>query len=80
MGLVYFVKKQDGERFFLHGVRELTSGAVTDISGRRSEQPLVGMALLVLAHIETDNKILISEYQFRNCLCQFRLVFTRQQI
>ena len=46
-----------------HGLGELAALIVADVTGRRAEHPADGVALLVLAHVDADQRLFVVEQE-----------------
>src|SRR5437867_6034001 len=78
MGLLDLVEQYDRVRPAPNGLRELPALFVSDIAGRRADQPGDGVLLHVLGHVETDDRALVVEEKFRERTDEFGLADARR--
>ena len=76
MSLLYLVEQHNGIGLAAHGFGELTAFVVAYISRRGTDQTAHGMFLLILAHVDTGNHVLVVEEIFRESLGQLGLADT----
>ncbi len=76
MGLFHLVEQHDLVGSPPHRFGERAAFVVADIAGRRADHAADRMLLHVLAHIETGNRRLVVEHEFRQRLRQFGLADT----
>ena len=72
------VKQDDGKRIVPDCVGELATRLVADIAGRRTQELLVGVALLILGHVKPQKAALIPEEVPGQRLGGFRLAGARR--
>ena len=73
VGLLDLVEEHHGERLAAHLLGELATLFVADVAGRRAEQPRDGVLLAELAHVELDQRVLVTEEEVGQRLGQPRL-------
>ena len=69
------IKEKDRKRMGPYGVGQLSARVIADVSGRRSQKPLVRVTLAVFGHVKPDQGALCAEYIPRKGLGQ--LCFAR---
>src|SRR5699024_6622250 len=63
MRLLDLVEQHDGERLTAHLLGELAALLVADVAGRSAEQPGCCVAIVVLAHVDLDECIVLTEQE-----------------
>ena len=63
VGLFDLVEQHDRERLAAHGFGELAAFVVTDVAGRRTDEPRHRVLLHVLRHVELDHRGLVTEQE-----------------
>ena len=74
--LLDLVEQDDRVRTTPDGLRELTAFVVADVSGRRADQASHRVALLVLRHVDADERTLVVEQEPRERTRELRLADT----
>src|SRR5262245_23977805 len=72
MCLFYFVQKYHRVRFSPDRFCELASFVVSDVAGRCPDQAAHTMPLLVFAHVDADEGMLVVEEVLGQCFREFR--------
>ena len=65
VGLFDLVEEHHGIRLAPHRFAKLAALFVTDITGRRADQPRDGVFLHIFAHVDADHGLLVIEQKFR---------------
>ena len=65
VGLLDFVEEDDAVGTAAHGFAELPAFLVSDVAGRRADEPRDGVFLHVFAHVDADHRGLVVEEKFR---------------
>ena len=78
VGLFDLVEEHDRERLAPHGLGELTAFVVTDVAGRRTDEPRDRVLLHVLRHVELDHRGLVTEQELGERLGGLGLPDTRR--
>ena len=73
MCLFNFVEQYDGIGLAPYRLGELSALVVTDISGRRADEPRNGILFHVFAHVDTDHILFVVEQSPRERFCELRL-------
>ena len=76
VGLLDLVEEHDGERLAAHLLGELAALLVTDVAGRRAEEPAHRVLLGVLGHVELDQRVLAAEEELGERLGELGLTDT----
>ena len=76
MGLLHFVKQHHAVWFAAHGLCQLSSLVVSNVSWRRSDKTRHGMLLHVLAHINPNYVGLVVKQRLGKGFGQLRLTYT----
>src|SRR6478736_5400330 len=76
MGLLDLVEENDREGLAAHLLGELATLLVTDVAGRRAEQPAHRVLLGVLGHVELDQRVLAAEEELGERLGELGLADT----
>ncbi|KJV02376.1 hypothetical protein VF34_02190 [Rhodococcus sp. PML026] len=74
--LLDLVEQHDGERLAADLLGELATLFVADVSGRSTEQTRRGEAVVELAHVDLDERIVLAEEEVRECFRQLGLTDT----
>ena len=70
------VEQHDGERLAADLLSELTALFVTDVAGRRTEEPRNSVLLAELTHVEADQRVFFAEEELSQSLGKLRLTNT----
>ena len=70
------VEQHDGERLAADLLSELTALFVTDVAGRRTEEPRNSVLLAELTHVEADERVFFAEEELSQSLGKLRLTHT----
>ena len=73
VSLLDLVEQHHGERLAAHLLGQLAALLVSDVPGRRTQQPGHRVLLRVLAHVQLDQRVLIAEQEVRERPGQLRL-------
>ena len=73
MGLFNLVQQDYGVRLAPYGLGKLSALVVSYVSRRRAHEPAHGVPLLVFAHIDSRNQVLVIEQELGQGLCQLGL-------
>src|SRR5690606_7162045 len=73
VGLLHLVEQDDGERTAAHLLGELATLLVADVPGGRAEEPRDRVLLGELAHVELDERVLVTEEELGERLGQLGL-------
>ena len=76
MRLLYFVEQDDGVGVAAYFFGELSAFFITHIARRRTYEAADGKLFSVLAHVDSDKRILTAEEMFGKCLYQMCLADT----
>ena len=77
MGLLDFIKQHDRVRTTTHLFGQLSAFLIPDIARRGSEQTRAGELLLVLRHVDTNQRVFGVEEKLRQSPGQLRLSHPR---
>ena len=73
VSLLDLVEQDHGERLAAHLLGQLAALLLSDVPGRRTEQPGHRVLVHVLAHVQLDQRVLIAEQEVRERPGQLRL-------
>ena len=76
VSLLHLVEQDHGEGLAADLLGQLAALIVANVAGRRTEQTGDGVLLLVLGHIQGDERILIAEQELGKCLGKLGLTHT----
>ena len=76
MSLLHLVEQDHGEGLAADLLGQLAALIVANIAGRRTEQTGDGVLLLVLGHVQGDERILIAEQELGKRLSELGLTHT----
>src|SRR3712207_3360354 len=75
--LLDLVEQDHRERLAPHLLGQLAALVVTDVTGRRTDEPGNGEPVVELAHVDLDERVVLTEQELRQRLGQLRLTDTR---
>ena len=78
MRLLDLIEQHDRIRLAPHSLGQLSALVVTDISRRRTDQTRHAVTLLVLAHVDTGQHVVVVEEELGQRLRQLGLTYTRR--
>jgi hypothetical protein len=78
MRLLDLVEQQHRVGTPAHGLGELAGILVADVARGRADQARHGVALLKLAHVEADHRVLVAEQRFGERPCELGLADARR--
>src|SRR5690606_2971309 len=76
--LLDLVEQDDEERLAAHLLGELAALVVADVAGRGTEEPRRGEAVVELAHVDLDERVVLAEQEVRQRLGELGLTDTRR--
>src|SRR5699024_4488944 len=74
--LLDLVEQHDRERLAPHLLGELAALLVTDVAGWGTEQPRGRVTVVILTHVDLDERVVLTEQELRQRLGQLRLADT----
>ncbi len=77
VGLLDLVEQHHRVGFAADRFGELAPFVVADVSGRRSDEPRYGVSLLVFAHVDAREHVLVVEEELRQCFRKFGFAHAR---